>query len=79
LHEFIHSFRIFIKRLFKKNAQARNQSIFVLLPAKTTADTAATEVSLGPSIKYVPLGGVREGVTVCDRRRGPRACDVTLL
>jgi len=23
-------------------------------------------------------GGVREGVTVCDRRRGPRACDVAL-
>ena len=33
----------------------------------------------GPSIKYVTLEGVREGVTVCDRRGGPRACDVTLL
>jgi len=25
---------------------------------------------LGPSIKYVTLEGVREGVTVCDRREG---------
>src|SRR6218665_1744801 len=33
----------------------------------------------GPSIKYVTLEGVREGVTVCDRGRGQRACDVTLL
>ena len=33
---------------------------------------------MGPSIKYVTLEGegVREGVTVCDRGRGPRACDV---
>src|SRR6218665_3277316 len=35
----------------------------------------------GPSIKYVTLegGGVREGVTVCDRGRGSRAFDVTLI
>jgi len=35
----------------------------------------------GPSIKYVTLegDGVREGVTVCDRERGSRACDVTLI
>jgi len=36
----------------------------------------------GPSRKYVTLEGgkgVREGVTVCDRGRGPRACDVTLF
>ena len=35
----------------------------------------------GPSIKYVTLEGkgVREGVTVCDRGRGSRAYDVTLI
>jgi len=34
----------------------------------------------GPSIKYVTFDGegVQEGVTVCDRGRGPKACDVTL-
>ena len=33
------------------------------------------------SIKYVTLEGegVREGVTVCDRGRGSRACDITLI
>jgi len=37
--------------------------------------------SKGPSIKYVTLEeeGVRVGVTVCDRGRGSRACDVTLI
>ena len=36
---------------------------------------------MGPSIKYVTLEGevVREGVTVCDRERGPRACEVILF
>ena len=40
-----------------------------------------TPISLytGPSIKYVTLEGVREGVTLCDRGRGSRACDVTLI
>ena len=35
----------------------------------------------GPSIKYVTLEGegVREGVTVCDRGGGSRACDITLI
>ena len=35
----------------------------------------------GPFIKYVTLEGegVREGVTVCDRGEGSRACDVTLI
>ena len=35
----------------------------------------------GPSIKYVTLEeeGIREGVTVCDRGRGSRVCDVTLI
>src|SRR6218665_2897257 len=34
----------------------------------------------GPSIKYSRSKGegVREGVTVCHRREGSRACDVTL-
>src|SRR6218665_1704201 len=38
-------------------------------------------LNLGPSIKYVKLEGerIREGVTVCDRGRGSRACDVTLI
>jgi len=43
---------------------------------------SSLNVSLGPSIKYVTLegrGGVREGVTVCDRGRGSRACEVTLI
>jgi len=36
------------------------------------------DLRLGASIKYVTIEGegVREGVTVCDRGRGPRACDV---
>src|SRR6218665_3478101 len=35
----------------------------------------------GPFIKYVTFEGeeVREGVTVCDRGRVSRACDVTLI
>jgi len=35
----------------------------------------------GPSIKYVTLEGegVRESLAVCDRGRGSRACDVTLI
>ena len=38
-------------------------------------------VRKGPSIKYVTLEGegVREGVTVCDRGMGSRACHVTLI
>jgi len=44
-------------------------------------DSTAWLGSRDHNIKYVTLerGGVREGVTVCERRRGPRACDVTLL
>ena len=30
-------------------------------------------------VRHARGGGVREGVTVCDRGRGSRACDVTLL
>src|SRR6218665_1450675 len=35
----------------------------------------------GPSIKYVTFEreGVVEGVTVCDRGRGSKACDITLI
>src|SRR6218665_1587257 len=40
-------------------------------------------VKWGPSIKYMYVtlegAGVRESVTVCDRGRGSRACDVTLI
>src|SRR6218665_79326 len=36
-------------------------------------------VRRGPSIKYVTLEGVLEGVTVCDRGKGSRACDVTFI
>ena len=32
--------------------------------------TVSAAARWGPSIKYVTLEGVREGVTVCDRREG---------
>ena len=38
------------------------------------------ELSKSPSIKYVTIEGEGfEKVTVCDRGRGLRACDITLI
>src|SRR6218665_2689662 len=51
------------------------------MDVSTISAKPSRQSARGPSIKYVTLEGegVREGVTVCDRGRGSRACDVMLI
>ena len=55
--------------------------IFAYIPVKTCVTIVIESRPIGAvhKVHHARGGGVQEGVTVCDRGEGSRACDVTLI
>jgi len=57
----------FYAQVFQPKQPRHNHTITIMLQCILHFNAKHSFPSLGPSIKYVTLEGVRESVTVCDR------------
>src|SRR6218665_1803206 len=74
----IHGLVYIVKTLWNGN-QSKSLDFSSTMAGQTAQTHLKTRFGAVHKVRHARGGGVREGVTVCDRGRGSRACDVTLI